>query len=211
MRATRRHRVVTSRLLGSIGATVLMLGAAQAAAAKPTADQCSATATALRTILSQFRDIHRPLRWASSDDMGRMIVRQSLNEPPGPDNRPARWMAWPFSSSPTLIDPPDRKLLQRFANAGSDRALSCAGVRSIAARRGLRFEAEPRGRPNYRSLYRATSLSLSLATVSTDGMQAIVYSGSVSGPLAGGGQLWWLRRPAGHSWRVVGAVGLWVS
>ena len=203
--------VLTSCLLGSIGATIMILGAAQAAVARPTADQCSATATALRAILSQFRDTHRPLRWGSSDDRGRIIVRESLAEPPGPDNRPARWIAWPFDNSPTAIDPPDRKLLERFATADSDHAISCPGVRSIAARGGIRFEVEPRGRPNYRRLYRATSLSLSLAAVSADGLEALVYSGSVSGPLAGGGALWWLRRPLGRPWRVVGTVGLWVS
>lgn len=60
-------------------------------------------------------------------------------------------------------------------------------------------------------LYSATTAFVSLPVVSEDGRTAIAVTSTVSGPLAGGGQLWKMKKESGGNWKTVGMMGLWIS
>jgi hypothetical protein len=59
--------------------------------------------------------------------------------------------------------------------------------------------------------FKASIETISMPVVSVDGKLALLASSGVSGPLAGGGFLQFLKRQAGGSWKAVGSSPLWVA
>jgi hypothetical protein len=110
---------------------------------------------------------------------------------------------------------PSQALLRQLSNdTGQNAVVSCASVRKSLDRRHIRYgdsAADEAARTFTGSSYRSEILSVSLPVISRDGKEALLTSSSVSGPLAAGGSLEYLRRQPSGGWAVVSSAELWVS
>ncbi len=185
-------------------------GLAKVSGAQPSAEECAVAVAAFTHVLSSHTDPRRRLQLGESVSMGSIIVRQAEGEPGPPDREARRWVAFPLTDPPTFVAPPSPALVKRFGDRAPASATACPAIRAMAARKRVRIGVT-RDRLRRNRLYRSTAIDLSAGVLSDDGLEALVYSDAVSGPLAGGGQLLLLRRTRGGPWRVVSAAGLWVS
>jgi hypothetical protein len=91
-------------------------------------------------------------------------------------------------------------------------AASCAEVQGAAAARKIAVVAEgPKSVVGPDGLHEVTTYRLSMPVASPMGDEAMMAADSVSGPLAGGGMIFLLRKDSAERWRVVGMKPTWVS
>lgn len=65
--------------------------------------------------------------------------------------------------------------------------------------------------PKAEDSYPAAILDLTVLTVSPDGTEALLATGTTFGPEAGGGEIYYLKRRSDGRWRVVSSQPSWVS
>ncbi|MGR4865171.1 hypothetical protein [Caulobacter sp. LARHSG274] len=214
-----------SRILCSLVASGLLLGASSNAAAGSTSAQdeaCSAAevafekmmggATAARTVLNDRVDSGQIKLWVGSDGYDLQRVNPPVE---GEEVEPPRWFAVAPSGevSSTRPTPPAAATINAFVTAQLFSVSRCDVVRQDAAARGVHLQAPPGAdRVDRRTgLYAYRSMTVSVPVLSPDGTEALTYVGGGSGPLAGGGFLWLLRRDPGGVWEVAAWLALWVS
>ena len=198
-------------LVSAAAALAICLVAPRQAYAAPSPDQCSPAVAVLKDVLSRRGHSSWPLVLGHSVTMAVTMARNASTSLAEPGYSPPRWAALPPDSAVPYVGPPSPALMKRFAEHSPQSATECQTVRTLAVRRGIGLggrtgPVRPWRRPN-----RVTTLNLTSAVTSDDGLEALVYMDSVSGPLTGSGQVLLLRRKSGERWRLVGGLGLWVS
>lgn len=91
-------------------------------------------------------------------------------------------------------------------------AASCSEIREAASARSIRVvTAAPARKPSVDGRYAERVYRLSMPVASPMGDEALMGVDSVSGPMAGGGLIFLLRKDSAGRWRVAGMKPSWVS
>jgi hypothetical protein len=111
---------------------------------------------------------------------------------------------------------PSPAMLKVGATLSTDSAVArCPALRAYLDRRhighGASAERAVAGKFQAEQSYPLAVLSMSLPGVSPDGGEALVATGSLFGPEAGGGELRLLRRKPDGSWSTVSAQRTWIT
>ena len=198
-------------LVSTAAALAICLLAPKQAYAAPSSDQCSPAVAVLEDVLSRRGHSSRPLVLGRSVTMAATMAKNASTSLAEPGYSPPRWAALPPDSAVPYVAPPSPALMKRFAEHSPQSATECQAVRALAVRRGIGLGGRAGPIRSWRRPYRDATINLTSAVTSDDGLDALVYMDSVSGPLTGSGQLLLLRRKPGERWRLVGGLGLWVS
>ena len=120
-----------------------------------------------------------------------------------------------FFSPAIPVKAPADVLLEKLEDRGNFNAVArCASVRQLLTTRQIAFGIETinvAAMPNKEELFKARIESISLPVLSAGGKQAVLAASSVSGPLAGGGQLILFELQRNSQWKVVAFSPLWVA
>ena len=126
-----------------------------------------------------------------------------------PDGYPEHWGSID-GLSPAPPAPPG---LAEALPIGSNAVRSCASIRRLLTRQGVRFgrRAVAWARHLQRGYYRARIVTVSLPAVSADGAHAVLVASNSRGGLDAGEEWVHMERGSDGRWRATGAAALWVA
>lgn len=149
--------------------------------------------------------------WLGERGGGPVVISDAPESAP-PRPVPGAWR----SPSGAPGEAPSSSMMAAAATLSADSAVArCPALRAYLERARIPYgasavKAVAEGRAPGDS-YPAEIFSLSLPSVSADGTEALVATGTVLGPEAGSGAILLLKQQSGGSWRVVSIQPSWIS
>lgn len=107
---------------------------------------------------------------------------------------------------------PAQITVRTYLASSPQSAASCSEVRQAAAARNIEvLAAAPARTTGADGLFAKSTYRLSMPVASPTVDEALMAVDSISGPLAGGGVIFLLRKDSAGRWRVAGIKPIWVS